>query len=166
MRIPPFSFTEQINVISLPWWSLKTPLQIETASLLRREMQIKCLNQVRFESLNFWRGAERKERRKWSCIFVHLGTVRVGWRWSEQKSSQNCTRIPWPPGPQLPHFHKPCLMAAGTLGGWALSHPMNRNKQMRFVHAALLQTPYLVVGRLNVLLTLSSSTTKVVYLMF
>lgn len=81
-------------------------------------------NQVLTPSLNNWISGEgQRGRRKWSCIFICLRAVRVGWRQSEQqKSSQNCTTVSWSPGPQLPHLHKPHLMPAGTTraGLWAI----------------------------------------------
>lgn len=101
-------------------------------------------------------------------FFVHLCTVMVGWWWTEQeKSSQNCTAIPWPLGPQLPHFHKPSWCQQPPRGV-DCEASQEQDKQMHFVHAALLQALHLVTGRLHVFHTLSSSITKVleVYVMF
>lgn len=79
--------------------------------------------------------------------------------WTTEKQSE------LPPGPQLLHLHKPCLTPAGTSRGGLGAIPRTV-ANMCFVHASLLQTPYLVVGRLNVFLTSGSYTTKVVYLIF
>lgn len=79
----------------------------------------KCKSNAYTKSgLNNWISGEgQRGRRKWSCVFVCLCAVKVGWRQSEQqKSSQNCTTVPWSPDPQLPHLHKPHLMPAGTIG--------------------------------------------------
>lgn len=64
MRMSCFSFIKIKKVISLPWWSVPPPLQTQAASLLRKEVEIKCLDRLRVEWLNFWRGAERRERKK------------------------------------------------------------------------------------------------------
>lgn len=99
------------------------------------------------------------------CPLMHCeGGMKEEWTTEKQPELHNSSMATRPPAPSPPQTLPDA--SRHPRGRWAVRHPTNGNKQMCFAHAALLQTPHLVVGRLNVFLTSSSSTTNVVYLMF
>lgn len=91
----------------------------------------KCKSNAQIKSgLNNWISGERQRRRRKEHDYAFLSIYTL-WGWDEgrvnnKKAARTVQNFHGPPGPQLPHLHKPCLMPAGTSGDGLGAIPQTR----------------------------------------